>query len=288
MGSKDTTKLNIQEDISVLNDKACEQSKNLALVLEEASKKHNTDVFVVEKPARFDREAKDPEGIRSVLTVSSNGILPSLITPMKRVHFIPLPSLTSKADRDCFSRDGVHLTRKGEQFFHLDLVAGVKAVYDDLNLETFTHPNTRNFQKDGKYQNGRSESRHPDDSNKTTNPRYHNRNTGRNTRYYDWNNKRDIPRGWRGYSNPGRYHRDNHNHTQRRQSEQQYQRYRGPQYRQPGDDRRQYRDHVQDQYRYSTDHSQQYRYRDEAQMDRAPYSSGNYRHSFVRNNYPRY
>ena len=90
MGSKDTTKLNIQEDISVLNDKACEQSKNLALVLEEASKKHNTDVFVVKKPARFDREAKDPEGIRSVLTVSSNRILQSLITPTKRVHFAKL------------------------------------------------------------------------------------------------------------------------------------------------------------------------------------------------------
>ena len=57
VGSNDITKLNIQEDISVLNDKACEQSKNLALIAEEASKKHNIDVFVVEKPARFDREA---------------------------------------------------------------------------------------------------------------------------------------------------------------------------------------------------------------------------------------
>ena len=196
VGSNDITRLNIEDDIRVLNDKACEQSKNLALLAEETSKKHNIDVFVVEKPARFDREAKDPEGIRSVLTVSSNGILPSLITPLKRVHFIPLPSLTSKADRDCFSRDGVHLTSKGQSLFHLDLVAGVKSVFSDLNLETFTHPKTKNFQRDGKYVNDRSEEiRSTEDSNKTSNSKYHKKHTGGNSRQDVWNDNRDIPRG---------------------------------------------------------------------------------------------
>ena len=140
VGSNDITRMNIEDDIKGLNEKACQQSKLLVNLAEEASKKHNVDVFVVKKPARFDREVKDPEGIRATLTVSSNGILPSLITPLKRVHFIPLPSLSSKADRDCFSRDGIHLTTKGEHLFILDLVAGVKDVFPDLKLEHFKHP----------------------------------------------------------------------------------------------------------------------------------------------------
>ena len=56
VGSNDITRLDIKDDISELNEKACEQSKLLVHIAEEASKKHNIDVFIVEKPARIDKE----------------------------------------------------------------------------------------------------------------------------------------------------------------------------------------------------------------------------------------
>ena len=172
VGSNDITRLNIEEDIKKLNDEACEQAVTLVKIAEEASKKHNIDVFIIEKPARFDKESKDPERRRSVLTVSSNGILPSLITPLQRVHLIPLSSLSTTADRDCFSRDGVHLTSKGEQLFHHDMVAGVKTVYSDLCFESFKPQSTKNFQKDGNYKSKRVENTNNDDRRKNIDNRY--------------------------------------------------------------------------------------------------------------------
>ena len=114
LGTNDITKLNIEEDIGIVNDVACGHSKNLAHIADEISQKYNIDVFIVERPARFDKRDKDPEGIRSVLTVSANGMFPSLITPLKKVHFVPLPSMTSAhLETDSFSKDGVHLSQKG-------------------------------------------------------------------------------------------------------------------------------------------------------------------------------
>ena len=116
-----------------MNDVACGHSKNLAHIADEISQKYNIDVFIVERPARFDKRDKDPEGIRSVLTVSANGMFPSLITPLKKVHFVPLPSLTfAHVQIDSFSKDGVHLSQKGHKLFLQDIEDGIKAVFHDL------------------------------------------------------------------------------------------------------------------------------------------------------------
>ena len=269
VGSNDITRLDINKDISELNEKACEQSKSLVHIAQEASNKHNIDVFIVEKPARFDKEAKDPEGIRSVLTVSSNGILPSLITPLKRVFFIPLPSLSTSADRDCFSRDGVHLTSKGELLFHQDLVSGVKSVYSDLNLETDKTPNKEKFQEDGKFKSKKSE-----DNRKFTNPRRH---SGGNNVYDEWDGYHTDRRGPRHTGSYKRTYPNHHNHA----AMQNYRRYIEPQYQyRQTDDRQQYRGprqgrYHQEQYRHKSEYSQN-RYREQEQRGREPFYSRNY------------
>ena len=56
VGSNGITELNIEEDIRDLNNIACEQSKNLVHLAEEASIIHNIDAFIVEKPTRFDKK----------------------------------------------------------------------------------------------------------------------------------------------------------------------------------------------------------------------------------------
>ena len=133
VGTNDITKLDLGEDIGIINDAACDHSKNLAHIANETSQKYDIDVFIVERPARFDNKDQDPENVRSVLTISANGIFPSLITPMKKVHFIPLPSLSPvTTSRDCFVKDGVHLSAKGKTLFCLDMEAGVKSVFSDL------------------------------------------------------------------------------------------------------------------------------------------------------------
>ena len=150
VGTNDITKLDLGEDIGDLIDTACEHSKNLVHLANQTAQKYNIDVFIVERPARFDKEDRDPEGKRSILTISANGLFHSLITPLKRVHYIPLPSLSpGRAKKDCFVKDGVHLSSKGEQLFCHDIEVGVKAVFSDIKKET-TYPRQDGFQKAGK------------------------------------------------------------------------------------------------------------------------------------------
>jgi lysophospholipase L1-like esterase len=151
VGTNDITKLDLGEGIGDLIDSACEHSKNLVHLANQTSQKYDIDVFIVERPARFDTEDRDPEGKRPILTESANGLFHSLITPLKRVHYIPLPSLRpGRAQLDSFVKDGVHLSQKGEQIFCQEIEKGVKIVFSDLKVVQITDAKSDGFQKAGK------------------------------------------------------------------------------------------------------------------------------------------
>ena len=135
-GTNDITVLDVEnEDISELTNIVCDQSRNLIHLANEAAQKHNLDVFVVERPPRGDENE-----IYSDLNVAANGLFPSLITPLKKVHYIPLPSLQKlpdKSRRNLFTKSGVpvHLKPWGLKLLRNDIVAGIKSVYKDLKQD---------------------------------------------------------------------------------------------------------------------------------------------------------
>ena len=97
--------------------------------------------FIVEKPPRVDPLVKDPNGVLNKCNISSNGLFPSLITPLEKVHYVPLPSLHNlpdKSKRNLFT-DGIHLKPWGIKLLSNDIIAGVRSVYTDTV-----------FQRDGK------------------------------------------------------------------------------------------------------------------------------------------
>ena len=69
-----------------------------------------------------------------MLSQTANGLLMSLITPLKNVHLIKLPGLDNlavKARRNIFQHDGIHLTRNGASIL-VDIISnGVRKVYKD-------------------------------------------------------------------------------------------------------------------------------------------------------------
>ena len=145
-GSNDLTKLEVdRHDMSHLTNAACDQAKALVQLAHEASKKHNIDVFVVEKPPRGDSNGK-----YSQLNVSSNGLYPSLIAQFEKVHYIPLPSLNNLPEKSQknLTTDGVHLKPWGLKLLRNDIVKGVKSVYKDIIIDE--HKVEERFQKDGK------------------------------------------------------------------------------------------------------------------------------------------
>ena len=150
VGTNDITKLNTEnEDITKLTTKAWDQAKDIVHLANEASQKYNVEVFVVEKPPRDDGAEKDPNGFLNLCNVSSNGLYPSLIKPLDKVHFIPLPSLHTLPDSSMKNlfKDGVHLKNWGTRLLTQDMIRGVKSVFKDIKEQD------ENFQKDGRKEN---------------------------------------------------------------------------------------------------------------------------------------
>ena len=143
-GSNDISSLSVDDrDMSDLTTAACDHSRNLVQQAHEASQKHNIDVFVVERPPRGDSNIKF-----SQLNVAANGMLPSLTIPLEKVHFIPLPSLNNlpdKSKKNLFTNKGIHLKPWGSKLMRNDILAGVRSVFKDINLD-----HIEKFPKDGK------------------------------------------------------------------------------------------------------------------------------------------
>ena len=123
VGSNDISFLEIKEkNISELITIACNQSRDLVHMADEASKNYN-----VEKPPRADDASKDPNGFLSLCNISSNGMFHSLITPLEKVHFIPLPSLHNipeKSKKNLFT-DGIHLRHWGQKLVSEDIISSI-------------------------------------------------------------------------------------------------------------------------------------------------------------------
>ena len=148
-GTNDITVLDVEnEDIGELTYTVCDQSKNLVHLAKEVSEKYNVDVFVVERPPRGDDNRTYSE-----LNLAANGLYPSLIYPLKKVHYIPLPSLhklPEKSRKNLFTNIGVpvHLKPWGLKLLRNDIVTGVKAVYKDIKQTGDDEADS--FKKDGK------------------------------------------------------------------------------------------------------------------------------------------
>ena len=142
-GTNDISKLDLNKHIADLNTAACDQARDIVHIANQAAQKYNIDVFIVEKPPRID----DP--IRSQLITSSNGMLPSLIMPLEKVHLISLPSLHNLPDgrkNDLFT-DGIHLKPEHMKLYAKDIVAGFRKIYPGTNVKN--GEDKLPFQKDG-------------------------------------------------------------------------------------------------------------------------------------------
>ena len=195
---------------------------------------------------------------------------------------------------DCFVKDGVHLSSKGEQLFCHDIEAGVKAVCLDIKKEA-TDPRQDGFQKAGKKTSSSrmSPTRKDeqgfqplgDDRNQRRNG---DNNTGgwKDSRRTSWN----PPNNWndRRYNNrfqqDGNQDRRNYNYTNNTRQRTEHQNFN---YNNGGNDRnRHLSDRQNGQYRQQTQHRQGGR--TENRHQGMPDSVRDYLQRFMQNDYPRY
>ena len=138
VGSNDISKLDIENDTLVtLNNKVCDQSKDLVHFANYAAQKFGVDVFVVERPPRYDKEKNDPKAVKQMLNQAANGLLLSLVTPIEKVHLIKLPdleNLSGKVRKGIYQHDGIHVTNRGASILANHLISGVREVFKDIPI----------------------------------------------------------------------------------------------------------------------------------------------------------
>ena len=152
VGSNDISKLNIDDNIASLNTAAIDHSTQLVALAEEFAVRHDIDVFVMERPARYDKKEKDPKAMKTKLNQTANGMLMALINAIEKVHLIKLPNLdnlSAKAKKDMFKNDGIHLTNVGLEALEDDLIAGMKTVYTNVKPRTRNSPKKQTLSENG-------------------------------------------------------------------------------------------------------------------------------------------
>ena len=135
VGSNDITFLSNDKDTLDLNKEAVDHSTKLGNIAQEIAVKHGIDVFITERPARYDKKQKDPKGIKTILNQSANGMLIAVTSILEKVHTIKLPALENLSEKDrktFFKGDGIHLTNAGLAVLEDTLIAGIKTIYTDI------------------------------------------------------------------------------------------------------------------------------------------------------------
>ena len=135
VGSNEMSLLDLKEDKNTIFEqiqKDCDKLVNLAkhMVTE-----YDVDVFISEKPPRYDIKSTEHGGILDGLNNTSNSILHMRTHLLERVFVVKQTMLESKSERvkgERFQQDGLHLTDKGLSLLNTNWVDCLKRVYTDL------------------------------------------------------------------------------------------------------------------------------------------------------------
>merc|ERR1719392_607299 len=105
-------------------------------VAESITKEMNIDVFVVDKPPRYDM-ASDPTSMKQKLTRYSNGVLASTTGATSRIFLVEQASLgrpSGKSRGEIFEKDGINLTPKGVNFFNNNILSVMGELYPEARV----------------------------------------------------------------------------------------------------------------------------------------------------------
>ena len=132
-GSNDISDLDLTLASTTLFTRVSSQSKTLVDIADAASKEMDIDVFIVEKPPRYDT-ADDPHALKQKLSKYSNAVIATLIAATPRLHLVEQASLgrvSEKARAEIFQTDGLHLTQKGVHYYSANIIEALKTCYPE-------------------------------------------------------------------------------------------------------------------------------------------------------------
>ena len=151
IGSNEMSQLDLKESKDKLFEKVQEDCDKVIRLAKSLVDNFDVEVFLSEKPPRYDDKVLESGGILEGLNNTSNSILHMRAHLLDRVNIIKQSMLESKSERvrnDRFSPDGLHLTEKGLGLLLNNWIDQVKKVFPDLQQ------NVSNSGQDGRVQQG--------------------------------------------------------------------------------------------------------------------------------------
>ena len=138
IGTNDITDLDtVNAPPTTLTNNVADQTKTIVEVAETLAAENNLDVFIVDKPPRYDPPTSDPTGMYAKLSKYSNGVLASSVGMTPRLFIVDQSSLGRsgvKARSDIYRPDGLHLTSKGISFYTSNITKCLLECYADMAI----------------------------------------------------------------------------------------------------------------------------------------------------------
>ena len=143
---------------TTLTSRVADQTKAIVDIAENLVNEDKIDVFIVDKPPRYDLTDKDPTGMYAKLTKYSNGVLASSVGMTPRLFIVDQTNLARsgvKARSDIYRPDGLSLTNKGINFYTSSLTKSITDQYPDMTVPRHLSPPTQaHDQSQGGSRNG--------------------------------------------------------------------------------------------------------------------------------------
>ena len=131
------------------------------------------DIFIVDKPPRYD-VVTDPSGMKQKLSRYANGVLASLTGATPKIFLVEQASLSRTNERaraDLFQKDGLHLTKKGVNYYNNNIMNVMKECYPDVGTLQ-AQSKSKNSEKQSQSFSGQNSNEH-----QVTGTRFRNNNT---------------------------------------------------------------------------------------------------------------
>ena len=131
---------------TTLTNHVADQTKAIVDVAENLVSENNIDIFIVDKPPRYDPSEKDSTGMYSKLSKYSNGVLASSVGMTPRLFIVDQSNLArsgTKARSDIFKSDGLLLTNKGLSFYTSSIIKSLTDCYPEMSVPRRPNPLTQ-------------------------------------------------------------------------------------------------------------------------------------------------
>ena len=146
-GIDDITKLDVVNSApTTLTSNVADQTRTVVDIAEKIINENNIDVFIVEKPPRYDPAESDPTSMYSKLSKYSNGVLASSVGMTPRLYIVDQTTLTrsgARARADIFKSDGLLLTTKGLNIYTSSITKSLTECYPDMEVPKHPSPPTQ-------------------------------------------------------------------------------------------------------------------------------------------------